>query len=134
MKRIAISACLLLLATGARAEEAPPSHTRRSLIRAGAITLGVAYAIPFAFGLRFDEPELFIPVAGPLVDLRRCRDCTASGVEKAVITALVVDGLVQAAGATLLAVGLARHEPERRVSVAPTRLASGFGVVVFGRF
>jgi len=129
MKRALLCAGLLLWSATARAEDAPKPGRR--LILSGAITLGVAYAIPFAFGLRWREPELVIPVAGPLVDLHRCRDCLESGVEKAVVTVLVLDSLAQATGATLLGVGLWRRHS---AMIAPSRVAGGFGVTALGEF
>src|SRR5205814_1036553 len=107
-----------------------PSPGRR-LILSGAITLSVAYAIPLGFGLRWDEPELVIPLAGPLVDLHRCRDCLGSGVEKAVVAVLVLDSLAQATGATLLGMGLWRRHA---TLIAQSRLDGGLGLIAFGEF
>jgi len=129
MKRALLGMGLLLWSATARAEDGP--EPGRRLILSGAITLGVAYAIPFAFGLRWDEPELAIPVAGPLVDLHRCRDCLGSGVEKAVVTVLVLDSLAQATGATLLGMGLWRRHS---AAIVPSRVAGGFGLMAFGEF
>jgi hypothetical protein len=129
MKRALLCAGLLLWSTSARADDEPKPGRR--LLLSGAITLAAAYAIPFAFGLRWDEPELAIPVAGPLVDLHRCRDCLGSGVEKAVVTVLVVDFVAQATGATLLCMGLWRRHS---AAIAPSRVAGGFGLMAFGEF
>src|SRR5215468_3432333 len=129
MKRALLGVGLLLWSATARADDSPKPGRR--LILSGAITLGVAYAIPFAFGLRSDEPGLAIPVAGPLVDLHRCRDCLGSGVEKAVVTVLVLDFVAQATGATLLGMGLWRRHS---AVIAPSRVAGGFGVMAFGEF
>jgi hypothetical protein len=129
MKRALVCMGLLLCSATARADDDPKPGRR--LILAGAITMGAAYAIPFAFGLRWDEPELAIPVAGPLVDLHRCRDCLGSGVEKAVVTVLVLDALAQTTGATLLGIGLSRRHS---AAIAPSRVAGGFGLMAFGEF
>ena len=129
MRRALLCIVLVSWSVTARADDTPKPGRR--LIWSGAITLGVAYAIPFAFGLRWDEPELLIPVAGPLVDLHRCRDCLGSGPEKAVVTVLVLDSLAQATGATLLCMGLWRRHS---AAIAPARVAGGFGVMAFGEF
>ena len=129
MRRALLCIALVLGAATAHADDAPKPSRR--LILSGAITLGVAYAIPFAFGLRWDEPELLIPVAGPLVDLHRCRDCLGSGPEKAVVTVLLLDFAAQATGAALLGMGLWRRHA---AAIAPSRVAGGFGVMAFGEF
>jgi hypothetical protein len=129
MKRALLCMGLLLWSAAARADDSPKPG--RKLILSGAITLGIAYAIPFAFGLRWDEPELLIPVAGPLVDLHRCRDCLGSGPEKAVVTVLVLDFMAQATGATLLGMGLWRRHS---AAIAPAHVSGGLGLIVFGEF
>ena len=131
MKRTLLCMGLLLSAATARADDDQSPQPGRRLILSGAITLGVAYAIPFAFGLRWDEPELVIPVAGPLIDLHRCRDCLGSGPEKAVVTVLVLDSLAQATGAALLGMGLWRRHS---AMITPARVAGGFGVMALGEF
>jgi hypothetical protein len=129
MKHTLLCIVLFLVSATARADDTPKPGRR--LILSGAITLAVAYTIPFAFGLRWDEPELLIPVAGPLIDLHRCRDCLGSGPEKAVVTVLVLDSLAQATGATLLGMGLwQRH----KAMIAPSRVAGGLGLMAYGEF
>jgi hypothetical protein len=122
----------LLIATAAIADEAAPRVRRKPDLRyvvSGAVLLGVFYALPLALAIRFEEGELAVPLLGPLVDLRRCSGCTANSVEQGVVAGLVLDTVLQAAGASLLILGLIRRKPTR-LSVAPT--PSGF--VVGGRF
>ena len=71
----------------------------------GAVLLGVFYTASFVLAIRFEEPELSVPILGPLIDLRRCSGCTASSVEQGVVAGLVLDSVLQAAGASLLIVG-----------------------------
>jgi hypothetical protein len=119
----------------ARAEEKPPG---RRLIVAGAITLGASYLVPLVFGVRWREPELLVPIAGPFFDLHRCHDCLGSPVEKAVVTVLVLDGLAQAAGATLLTFGLVERSRARARpyawTVLPAPFQTGLGVQAVGTF
>ena len=116
----------------AGAEERPAQMVRKPDLRyvvSGAVVFGIFYLLPLALSIRYEEGELAMPVLGPLIDLRRCRDCTANSVEQGVVAGLVLDALLQAAGASLLVVGLVRRKP-MRLSIAPT--PSGF--VVGGRF
>ncbi len=126
-------ALLLVVAVAApvRAEEAPPTRRQPDLryVISGAALFGVFYAGALALAIRFDEGELAVPVLGPLIDLHRCRECTASAVEQGVVAGLVLDALLQAAGASLFVVGMIRRKPAR-LTVAPTPN----GVVMGGRF
>jgi hypothetical protein len=122
----------MLLATPARAEDAaPPPHRKPDLryVISGAVVFGFFYASALALAIRFDEGELAVPVLGPLIDLRRCRECTASPVEQGVVAGLVLDAVFQAAGASLFVLGMVRRKPAR-LTVAPTP----HGFVLGGRF
>jgi hypothetical protein len=124
-------ALTLLQAHAAVAGEAPAVRRKPDdrYVISGAALLGVFYAASLALAIRYEEGELAVPVVGPLIDLRRCRDCTASSAGQAEVAGLVLDAAVQAAGVGLLALGLARRRLAR-VSVAPTPT----GIVVGGRF
>lgn len=122
----------LLLSAPSGAEEASPRAARKPELRyvvSGAVLFGFFYLLPLALAIRYEEGELSVPVIGPLIDLRRCRDCTASPVEQGVVAGLVLDALLQAAGASLFVLGVVRRKPSRIV-VAP----APFGLVVGGRF
>lgn len=129
----ALALALVLLASAvALAEETPSSPRHRPELRyvvSGAVVLGVFYALPLALAIRYEEGELALPILGPLVELRRCRACTASPVEQGVVAGLVLDAALQAAGASLLIAGVVRRRPVR-LSVAPT----AGGLIVKGRF
>ena len=106
MKAVAL-ALALLVATPAVAADARLHHEPKlRYVVSGAVLLGVFYTLSAALAIRFEEPELSLPVLGPLIDLRRCSGCTASPVEQGVVAGMVLDSLLQAAGATLLLVGV----------------------------
>jgi hypothetical protein len=122
----------LVLAAPSGAEEAELRVLRKPDLRyvvSGAVVFGFFYLLPRALSIRFEEGELSVPVIGPLIDLRRCRDCTANSIEQEIVAGLVLDAVLQAAGASLFIVGMIRRKPTR-LSIAPT--PSGF--VVGGRF
>jgi hypothetical protein len=130
MRAIAL-ALALLLAAPAAAGETPPPRRRPDLryVVSGALLFGFFYAVPLALAIRYEEGELAVPLLGPLIDLRRCRDCTASPVEQGVVAGLVIDAVAQAAGVALFVVGMVRGRPAR-VAVLPTP----GGMLVAGRF
>lgn len=129
--RLVVLLLVVIVATPARAGETPPRRRKPDLryVTSGAVVLGLFYATSLALAIRFEEGELAVPLLGPLIDLRRCRDCTASAVEQGVVAGFVLDAVLQAGGASLLIVGMLRRKP-LRVSVAPTQS----GLVVGGRF
>ena len=98
-------ALALALAVAAPSSAAPLSRVRRRYVISGAVLLGFFYTLPLVLALRYEEPELAVPVFGPLIDLRRCSGCTANAVEQGVVAGLVVDAALQALGASLLLVG-----------------------------
>jgi hypothetical protein len=54
-----------------------------------------------------------------VIDLRRCRECTASRVEQGVVAGLVLDALFPPGGVSPFIVGMARRKPTH-VTIAPT--------------
>jgi hypothetical protein len=131
MKRIAL-VLALLLATPVRADERPPRRRPNlRLVISGAVIAGVFYVIPLALAIRYEEGELAVPVLGPLIDLRRCHDCTASQTGQGEVAGLVLDAIFQAGGVALLVAGLVQKRPPR-VTIAP--LLSAPGLMVGGRF
>ena len=128
--RIAALLLALLVAVPAPSEEARPGRKPDlRYVASGAAVFGFFYAASLALAIRFEEGELAVPVVGPLINLHRCRECTASPVEQGVVAGLVLDAALQAAGAALFIVGVVRRTPPR-VAVAPT--ANGF--LIGGRF
>jgi hypothetical protein len=125
-------ALVLLIATTAVAPDVPPPVRRKPDLRyvaSGAVLFGFFHVLALALAIRYEEGELAVPVLGPLIDLRRCRECTANTVEQGVVAGLVLDAVFQAAGASLFIVAMVRRKPVR-VSVAPTPN----GILVGGRF
>jgi hypothetical protein len=108
----------------------PKRERRRPDLRyvvSGATVFGFFYLSSLGLAIRYEEPELAVPVLGPLIDLHRCRECTASSVEQG------LDALLQAAGASLFVVGMVRRKPAR-VVVAPSFAPGAPGVMIGGRF
>lgn len=135
MKAIAL-ALALFTATQACAEEVPARARRKPDLRyviSGAAVFGFFYLVPLGLAIRFEEGELSVPVIGPLIDLRRCRDCTANAIEQGVVAGLVLDAVLQAAGVSLFVMGIVRHKP-LPVSVTPSFAPHASGVVLQGRF
>jgi hypothetical protein len=131
----------------------PPGYTvierrRKGLIITGSILFGVSYGISLAVaaGSEYsnDYGWLVLPVAGPVIastQLDSCENddfsCDDQGTERGF---LMLDTLVQAAGATMFFVGLTvskkvmvlHMEPE--FSVAPIVSPHARGLQVVGRF
>lgn len=131
------TALVLAALLGVQAVAGEPKRERRRpdlrLVASGAVVLGFFHLLPLALAIRYEEGELALPVLGPLIDLRRCRDCAANAVEQGVVAGLVLDALLQAAGASLLIVGIVRGR-SGRVSLAPWFSPSAPGLIVQGRF
>jgi hypothetical protein len=109
---------------GYHLEESP----RKGLVIAGAVTLGTTYFLSALIGGASSNPDdrwLLVPVFGPFVDAgnRGSHGCIARGsstpsdqtceaLETVVVTYLVFDGVAQAAGGILLALGFALPKKE----------------------
>jgi len=128
MKTFALILALLVAAPAHATERRKP---KLRLVISGAVLAGVFYVMPLALAIRYEEGELAVPVLGPLIDLRRCHDCTSGPVGKGEVAGLVLDSLFQAGGVALLLAGLVQKRPPK-VTVAPMLSAPGF--VVGGRF
>jgi hypothetical protein len=120
----------LLLVTPAHAKERLPRPKLR-LVVSGAVLAGVFYVIPLALAIRYEEGELAVPLLGPLIDLRRCHDCTAGPIGQGEVAGLVLMSIFQAGGAAMLIAGLVKKRPPP-VTVVP--LFSTPGLAVGGRF
>jgi hypothetical protein len=96
---------LLLVLLSGEAHARPP----RGLEIAGGVLLAVSYLASLSLAIHYQQPELALPVLGPLVDLRRCDRCTGSPAEDAIISGLVADAALQTAGVALLWSGLVVH-------------------------
>lgn len=122
----------------------------RSLLHAGAWTLGLSYVPALVVGIESSEnadKNLYIPVAGPWIDFAN-RDCPTCAHETANKVLLVTDGIFQGIGAlqligsflfveTRTSAALAKPRVAKASSfqVAPTRLpAGGYGLAARGAF
>jgi hypothetical protein len=122
------------------------------MVIAGAITLGVPYAIGLSFASSADFENqsgwLAVPGAGPWLTLAlredRCdeaidtfSDCVTDPVIRFY---LVLDGLAQTTGAILLLVGLTSTKQRlvadqtSKIVVLPVRIGSGYGLGLAGQF
>ena len=121
---------------------------RQGLVVGGFVLVLVPYAISAltAIGAKGDNETnwLFAPVAGPwfLLGRRNYAGCgkTATDADSGlgcvadvfVVTGLIVDGILQATGATLLLLGYLNTKPElvrdeRALRILPMRIGSGYG-------
>jgi hypothetical protein len=128
MKTIALILALLVAAPAHGTERRKP---KLRLVVSGAVLAGVFYVLPLALAIRYEEGELAVPVLGPLIDLRRCHDCTSGPLGQGEVAGLVLDSLFQAGGVALLVAGLVQRRAPK-VTVAP--MLSAPGIVVGGRF
>jgi hypothetical protein len=132
---------------GYHLEEGPST----GLVVAGAVTL----AIPYVIGVSFVAPAgfpnqsiwLLVPVLGPWMSMGARRstctlshDATLCGLaDTGALMMYMMDGILQATGATLLIVGVSttrrRYVRDDVVSllVTPMPVGSGYGLGVFGR-
>ena len=144
-----------LLGSGlARAEEVQVSQTRpnQAMLYSGAFAFGVPYLSSVIVGAASSHPgdrNLFVPVAGPWIDLadRHCptgSPCDHEGLYKGL---LIADGIFQGIGALQIAgaflfpetitVTNAAQRPRPQVAtvrVAPSSVGTGYGLAAVGRF
>jgi hypothetical protein len=142
-------------AAPARAEETGDrvvtTGPKPSLLRTGALTLGLGYVPAAVVGVTSTLPEdrlLLAPVAGPWLDLgeRECDDCSN---EKLNQLLLVTDGVVQGIGALEIVGAFLLWETREqraqrmqarsqksafRVRFMPERIAGGYGLRATGEF
>jgi hypothetical protein len=124
-------------------------HVRRGPVIAGAIVLGVPYALglSIAAGDNFSNQTgwLAVPALGPWITLATRENCATSPddggcpSDSGVRTVLVLDALMQATGATLLIWGLS--SPHKRyvrddvsLQLVPTQFRGGYGLGAVGTF
>lgn len=139
------------------ATEVGPSHESRNdqsangLIGAGVFILASSYltatVVAESSDLKADQ-QLYVPVAGPWLDLARRPICNAysCGTEFANRALIATDGLLQGLGAFMTLVGLltldddpdaarTAKERDRQIHIAPSQFGSaGYGLAAFGRF
>jgi hypothetical protein len=145
----------------ARVVEKPETYTgpNRALISTGLVTFGLAYVPAVIVAGTSTQPadnHLFIPVAGPWMDLADRPACGAAPIESVAANNAIpcdmettnkvllgVDGVFQGIGALTTLVGLLspEHEEEPVVTgkptlhITPARMGKGgYGIAAFGNF
>lgn len=117
------------------------TQMRKGLVIGGAITFGVMYMLSVLVGAAIDDVArndsgafLYVPVAGPFLQMTKTD--TSSG-----NVVLAIDGIAQAAGATMLIVGLTSPKTVlirndlAEVRVAPMKVGQGgTGLGIVGTF
>lgn len=125
----------------------------RALLRSGIVVLGLSYVpalVVASTNPRSDDDYLYIPVAGPWLDLGHREPCQSCGNESANKALLVIDGIFQGIGA-LEVVGSflfvetrvgasATRNPKREtarqipMSITPAYMNGGYGIMAAGNF
>jgi hypothetical protein len=139
------------------------SHPRRGLVMAGAIIGGIGFGFAIAVavgsaegasdwnGVPFDQGALAAPILGPWITLGTLKQncggryldepagCTHVHTQDAWAAILIVDGVVQLLGTTLIIVGMALPRQELVITdtvkarVVPVRMGStGHGLALVG--
>lgn len=134
MRRTCATLAFLLVLESARLASADDRSVWHRISIAGSATFAASYGLAFGLGARYREARLYVPVIGPLLELGRCRDCAGSPYEQPVLAFLIVDALAQGVGMALMARRWYKTRPRAQISVAPTFLASGGGLVAVGEF
>jgi hypothetical protein len=121
------------------------------MVGAGLVSFGFSYAIASIVGATSSDSvdkRLFVPVAGPWIDLAARSACVAApggschseGVNRA---GLVFDGVFQGLGALAIVGGLVFHWPQAakvasvrgtEIQLAPVQYARGGGLAAIGSF
>lgn len=125
------------------------TRPHRILLLSGVGMITAAYVLGLTIGAfeGFDNQKgwLFLPIAGPFIASSRRRNCSTSSLDVCTVndagasTFLVIDGVVQGAGALTMLLAVAVQEKVLRrndagVIVAPSAIAGGAGVTALGRF
>jgi hypothetical protein len=117
---------------------------RYGLMTAGLVVLGVSWSVNALSGYLADEWRLAVPVVGPFMYAHEIDNSSDFGTRTA-IAFLVLDGLVESAGAAMFLAGVLTHHQVRvmehaKIMVVPTAgIASATsgasaGLAAFGRF
>jgi hypothetical protein len=157
------AATVVVLPSAARAQEAPPVVTTQettteatgpsmAMVGSGVVVFGLSY-VPAVVagsvsGLTADR-ALFVPIAGPWIDLTQRPACPAAGCSNREVTdkvLLVADGVFQAIGVLTIVGGLLTTAHETRtvqraaargatIHFTPASMgAGGYGMAALGTF
>jgi hypothetical protein len=156
-----VAAAVAALALGspsfANAQDTPvateTTGPNRAMLHSGIVVFGLSYVpslIVASTNSRSDDDYLYIPVAGPWLDLGHREPCVSCGNESLNKTLLVFDGIFQGVGA-LEVVGsflfvetrvaaTAKRNPKREtarripMSITPAYMNGGYGIMAAGDF
>ena len=111
---------------------------RYGLMTAGLVIFGVSWSVNAISGYMADEWRVAVPIVGPLMYAHNI-DNSGDFATRTAITFLVLDALVETAGAAMFLAGALTHHQVRimehaKVTVVPTAGFSSAGVAAFGRF
>jgi hypothetical protein len=114
------------------------TQPRYGLMTAGLIVLGASWSINAISGYLGNEWRLAIPVAGPFMYANSINTSDDFGTRTAV-TFLVLDGLVETAGAAMFLAGaFTKHRVKvmehAKLTIVPTAGYARIGVAAFARF
>jgi hypothetical protein len=111
---------------------------RYGLMTAGLVVFGASWSINALSGYLAGEWRVAVPIAGPLMYAHSI-DNNGDFTTRTAVTFLVLDALVETAGAAMFLAGLLTHHQVRvmehaKLNVVPTAGIGGVGVAAFGRF
>lgn len=145
---VALAEDAVVLTSTAPADSAPIPDPY--FLRSGLLTLGAAYVPAVAVAMTSEtqgDDHLYVPLAGPWLDLADREDCDGDcGGENVNKALLVTSGVFQSLGAlqvvgsfifhetTAVTVSDADGSPKLSFKVTPTGIARGSGVVATGKF
>lgn len=111
------------------------SRRRKGLIIAGAITLGVSYAMSASVGTNPHAPipEMFIPFAGPFLEIRHHDEREERGILAALGAAQIVGAIMLTTGLVAKKRTLVRNDLLDELAIAPMA-NGGTGLALLGRF
>jgi hypothetical protein len=111
---------------------------RYGLMTAGLVIFGASWSINALSGYLGGEWRLAVPIAGPLMFAHNL-DTNDDFATRTAIAFLVLDALVETAGAAMFLAGLLTHHQVRvmehaKIMVVPTAGIGGVGLAALGRF
>jgi hypothetical protein len=138
------SVSALALSSTALARPETVTTPNRALLHSGVVTLAASYVPAFIVGVESPRPvdrNLFVPVAGPWIDLanRGCGGCSSDRLNKVL---LVTDGVFQGIGALNIVgaflfpeVRVVAFGQSTKVAFTPSRFpGGGYGLGASGKF
>lgn len=112
---------------------------RYGLMVAGIVLLGTSWSINALTASLIGDWRLAVPVAGPLIYAPGIDTSNNDLGSRTAVTFLVLDALVETAGAVMIFAGALTHrhvrvQDQAKVTVVPTAGFASLGLAAFGRF